>query len=535
LSTEKTSFLKSTGRFSIATIISRITGLLRETTLAALFGAGCGMDSFVAAFRIPNLLRDLFAEGALSAAYVPIFTDKLKKEGKYPAFQITSAVFSILIVVLGIIVILGVVLAPYYVKYYVSGFANDPAKMRLTVTLSQIMFPFLLLVAIAAAAMGTLNSLGRFGIPAVAPAAFNIITIIMALFFSQYFDPPILVLGVGVIVGGLGQLAIQMPQLRRAGYKFRFRLAFSDESVQQILKLLLPAALGVAAWQVNVVVGTIIASYLETGSIASLYYALRLMHFPLGVFGVALAAVSLPRLSSLVSSGDFKGAGEAQRYSSRMVIFLLLPSSAYLIGAAEAIVALAYQRGQFTWADTLDVSLALRAYAIGLVFFGLVRVTAQVFYAFKDTATPVKISLVAVATNIALSFLLMKQLSFAGLALATSISAIVNFSLLYYFSHKKAPTPDRLGLINYSAIIMLASGLAGLGAFGAMRFFLKSNGFGGFAGSTAAVFVSFMVSAVIYLIACRLMRVEELGQLLKLFSRKSEKSSGVSENGEHKS
>ena len=524
MSTEKTSFLKSTGRFSIATIISRITGLLRETTLAALFGAGSGMDAFVAAFRIPNLLRDLFAEGALSAAYVPIFTEKLKKEGQERAFEVTSAIFSILILVLGVIVILGIILAPYYVKYYVSGFSNDPAKMRLTIIMTQIMFPFLLLVAVAAACMGTLNSLGRFGIPAVAPAAFNIITIIMALLFSQYFDPPILVLGVGVVVGGLGQFGIQIPQLVRAGYKFHFRLAFRDEAVSRILKLLLPAALGVAAWQVNVVVGTIIASYLETGSIASLYYALRLMHFPLGVFGVALAAVSLPHLSALVSGGDLKGAGEAQRYSSRMVIFLLLPSAAYLIGAAEAIVALAYQRGQFAWADTIDVALALRAYAIGLVFFGLVRVTAQVFYAFKDTATPVKISLAAVATNIALSLLLMRPLSFAGLALATSASAIVNFSLLYFYSHRKTAAPDRLGLLRYSANIALAAGLAGLGAFGVMRLFQKFDGFGGLVGSLTAVTVTFMVSATVYFVICYLSGVDELRQVLRLFSRKSESS-----------
>jgi putative peptidoglycan lipid II flippase len=529
LSTEKTSFLRRTGRFSLATIISRITGLLRETTLAALFGAGAGMDAFVAAFRIPNLLRDLFAEGALSAAYVPVFTDKLKKEGREEAFKITSAVFSIQLLVLGCIVIIGIMAAPYLVKYYVSGFSDDPSKLHLTVVMTQIMFPFLLLVALAAACMGTLNSLGRFGIPAVAPAAFNIITILMALFLSQYFEPPILVLGVGVVVGGLGQFALQIPQLLKAGFRFHFRLAFKDEAVRRILKLLLPAALGVAAWQVNVVVGTVIASYLAPGSIASLYYALRLMHFPLGVFGVALAAVSLPQLSALVSSGDFKGAGSAQRFSSRLVIFLLLPSAAYLIGAAEAIVALAYQRGQFTWADTLDVSLALRAYAVGLVFFGLVRVTAQVFYAFKDTATPVKISIVAVATNIVLSLLLMRPLSFAGLALATSASAIVNFSLLYYFSHAKAPTPDKYGLFRYTAIISIASTITALAAFAVTKTMQGPGGFNGLKGSLIAVIISFILSSSVYLATCRILRVDELSQLINLLRLKKSSNRDVAE------
>jgi putative peptidoglycan lipid II flippase len=520
LSTEKKTLLQRTGRFSIATIISRITGLLRETTLAALFGASGSMDAFVAAFRIPNLLRDLFAEGALSAAYVPTFTHELKQEGKAKAFAVTSAVFSILLVVLGSIVILGILTAPYFVRYYVSGFSDTPDKLSLTVQMTQIMFPFILLVAFAAVCMGTLNSLGRFGIPAVAPAAFNIITIIAALYFSSFFDPPILVLSAGVVAGGLGQLAIQLPQLWKAGFKFRFRLALRDAAVRQILKLLLPAALGVAAWQVNVVVGTIIASYLEVGSISSLYYALRLMHFPLGVFGIALAAVSLPELSALVSSGDFKAAGEAQRYSSRMVLFLLLPSAAYLIGAAEAVVALAYQRGHFAWADTLDVSMALRAYAVGLVFFGLVRVTAQVFYAFKDTTTPVKISVSAVVTNIALSLVLMQPLKFAGLALATSMAAVVNFSLLYYFSHKKAPAPDKFGLARYSFIILIASLLAGLAAFGSVRLFWGPEGFGGLRISLLATLISAAAAGLVYFACCLLFKVVELRNLMELFSRR---------------
>lgn len=520
MSTEKTSFLKHTGRFSLATIISRLTGLLRETVLAALFGASGYMDAFVAAFRVPNLLRDLFAEGALSAAYVPIFTDKLRREGKEQAFLITSAVFSILTVALGIIVILGVVSAPYFIKYYVSGFANDPGKLELTVKLTRIMFPFLLLVALAAAGMGTLNSLGRFGIPAAAPAAFNIITIIAALYFSRFFDPPILVLGVGVVAGGLGQLAIQIPQLVAAGYRFRFRLALRDEAVRRILKLLLPAAMGVAAWQVNVVVGTIIASYLAAGSISSLYYALRLMHFPLGVFGVALAAVSLPRISGLVSDGDHAGAGAAQRYSSRMVIFLLLPSAAYLIGASEAVVALAYQRGVFTWSDTLDVALALRAYAVGLVFFGLVRVTAQVFYAYKDTATPVKISFIAVAANILLSLLFMGPFKFAGLALATSLSAVVNFSLLYLFSHRKAPAPDRFGLFRYSMQILIASAAAGLAAFWVSGMFMGLDGFNGLKGSSLATLFSAAAAGLVFFVICALLRVDELKNLRDLVRRR---------------
>jgi putative peptidoglycan lipid II flippase len=521
MSIEKKTFLKRTGRFSIATVISRITGLLREATLAALFGASGSMDAFVAAFRIPNLLRDLFAEGALSAAYVPVFTDKLKKEGKEEAFKVTSSVISILMLVLGILVIAGIFLAPYFVKYYVSGFSADLAKLNLTILMSQIMFPFILLVALAAVCMGTLNSMGRFGIPAMAPAIFNIITIAAAFSMLNLFNPPILVLAVGVILGGIGQFGTQLPQLFKLGYKYSFRFSFRDEAVAKILKLLLPAALGVAAWQINVVVGTIIASHLESGSISNLYYALRLMHFPLGVFGVALATVSLPELSSLVSAGDIQGAGASQRFSSRMVIFLLLPSAAFLIGASEAIVALAYQRGNFGFENTLEVSMALRAYAVGLIFFGLVRVTAQVFYSFKDTATPVKVSLVAVLSNIILSLLLMKPMGFSGLALATSLSAMVNFSLLYIFSAKKLPRPDRFGLLRYSLVIGSASLAAGVMAFVVSRIFMGPNGFDGLPGSFTAIILSALAAGIIYFILCWFFKVEELKQIIGIFGKKA--------------
>lgn len=474
------------------------------------------MDAFVAAFRIPNLLRDLFAEGALSAAYVPVFTDRLKRDGTQRAFLVTSSIFSILLVVLGIIVVLGVALAPYYIRYYVSGF-DDPARLELTIKLTRIMFPFILLVAFAAVSMGTLNALGRFGIPALAPAMFNVIMIISALFASTYFDPPIIALGIGAVVGGAGQFIIQLPQLLKTGYRFRFRLKFKDEPVRKILRLILPAAMGVAAWQVNVVVATVIASFLAVGSISSLYYALRLVHFPLGVFGVALAAVSLPEISAQVSSDDIQGAGATQRYSSRMVIFLLMPSAAYLLGAAEAIVSLVYQRGSFYWADTVGVAMALRAYAIGLVFFGLVRVTAQLFYAFKDTTTPVKISFAAVGVNIILSLLLMKPLKFSGLALATSIAALMNFSLLYYYSGKKAPRPDRFGLAYYAFKVSAASVISGLISFGIVKFFQSAEGFGGFRVALAAVLLSAAAAGLVYLLMCAVFKIDELKQIKKSF------------------
>jgi putative peptidoglycan lipid II flippase len=520
LSTEKRSFLRRTGRFSLATIISRVLGLFREVSFAAVFGAGGGMDAFVAAFRIPNLLRDLFAEGALSAAYVPVFTEKLKREGVRKAFLITSSVFSIVLAVLGLLVVLGILLAPYFVKYYVAGFGDDISQIELTVRLTQIMFPFILLIAFAAVSMGTLNSLGRFGIPALAPALFNAVMIFAALYLSRYFSPPILGLGFGAVLGGAGQFVIQLPQLFKNGYRYEFRMDFNDESVRKIFKLMLPAALGVAAWQINVVVATIIASYLEAGSISSLYYALRLMHLPLGVFGVALAAVSLPEISGLVATGDIPAAADAQRFSSRMVVFLLLPSAGFLVGASDAIIATVYQHGNFSFEDTVNVAMALRAYAVGLVFFGLVRVTAQVFYAFKDTKTPVKISFLAVGVNIVLSLLLIRPLGFAGLALATSLSAVVNFTLLNYNSHKKAPPPDRFGLLRYSLKILAASLVSGIIAYLVSHSILPGGPDIRFARALTATGVSLFAAGAVYIIICSLLNIDELSQLRKTITNK---------------
>jgi len=295
---------------------------------------------------------------------------------------------------------------------------------------------------------------------------------------------------------------------------------FNDESVRKIFKLMLPAALGVAAWQINVVVATIIASYLEAGSISSLYYALRLMHLPLGVFGVALAAVSLPEISGLVATGDIPAAAAAQRFSSRMVVFLLLPSAGFLVGASDAIIATVYQHGNFSYEDTVNVAMALRAYAVGLVFFGLVRVTAQVFYAFKDTKTPVKISFLAVGVNIVLSLLLIRPLGFAGLALATSLSAVVNFTLLSYNSHKKAPPPDRFGLFRYSMKILAASLVSGIIAYLVSHSILPGGPDIRFARAVTAAGASLFAAGVIYIIICSLLNIDELSHLKKTITNK---------------
>jgi len=469
-------FLKRMMRFSGSTVISRILGLVREQVMSHFFGAGVAVDSFNAAFRIPNLLRDFFAEGALSVAYVPVFSEKLKAEGKDKAFLLTSTVLTVLSAILGAISLVGIIIAPYIVRIIAPGFADTPGQMELTTTMTRIMFPFLAFVAAAAAVMGTLNCFGKFGLPALAPAGFNFASIIAGIFFRKYFDPPIVVMAWGATIGGVLQLGMQLPQLYRAGFRYRINFSLADKAVGNIIRLMGPAAIGIAAAQINIIVGTLLASLQPAGSISYLSYAFRLMHFPLGVFGVAVAAVSLPELSSLAAEGKTDVLFARYIRSCRTQLLFLWPSALFLIVAARPVCALIYQHGRFGWVDSINAAYALQAYCVGLLFFGLVRLAAQVFYAHKNTATPVKISILTVGINIILSLLLMKPLGFAGLALAPGISAAANFAMLAFSIRQKIGHPDYGSLIGHFLKITLAA------AAGSIAAFIIINKFGDFAG-----------------------------------------------------
>lgn len=468
----KDGFLKRSLRFSTSTVISRLLGLVREQVFSHFFGAGAAVDAFYAAFRIPNLLREFFAEGALSAAYVPVFSQRLKDEGKQKAFLLTSTILSVLLVILGIITVLGIIFAPYLVRVIAAGFGDTPGQLELTAALTQIMFPFLIFVAMAAAVMGTLNCFGRFGLPALAPVGFNIGLIAAGLFFRKYFEPPIIAMAWGALVGGILQLVIQIPQLYAIGFRFRFVFSFADRSVRQIIRLMGPAALGVAAAQVNIVVGTLLASFLQTGSIAYLNYAFRLMHLPLGVFGVAVATVSLPELSSLAAESNKDELLSRYIKSCKMQLSFLVPSALFLIVAARPICALIYQHGKFAWIDSVNAGMALQAYAAGLIFFGLVRLSAQVFYAHKNTATPVRIAAMSMVVNIIMMLILMQRLGFIGLALAPGIAALFNFSALAFSIRRKVGSPEYSDLFSHFIKVLVA------GALGAVVIYLILNYFG---------------------------------------------------------
>lgn len=424
---------RSAGSFGAATMASRVLGLVRDQVLAYYFGAGDAMDAFRVAFRIPNLARDLLAEGAMSAAFVPTFTRQLVQHGRERAWRLASSVLNTLVVATSALVLAGLVFAEPIVRLFASGFAEVPGKLPLTVQLTRVMLPFLPLVALAAVFMGMLNSLGHFFVPALAPAMFNVVSIAVAVAFVPVAPSlgvdPILVIAIGTLAGGLGQLAIQWPAARREGYRYRPVLEVRDEGLRQVLLLMGPGTIGLAATQVNVLVNTVLATGEGTGAVSWLDFAFRLMYLPIGLFGVSIAAASTPALSRLVAAADWPRMRTTVASAVGLMLSLNVPATLGLIVLAEPIVALIFEHGSFTAADTAATAAALRFYALGLVGYSVVRIVAPTFYALQRSRIPVAAAAASVAMNVALNVTLVQVMSYRGLALGTSLTALANAAL----------------------------------------------------------------------------------------------------------
>ncbi len=426
---------RNAGTVGAATMLSRVLGLLREQVMAVLFGAGLATDAFNVAFRIPNLLRDLFAEGAMSASFVPTFTHVLHERGEEESWALGRRLMSALLLVLLGICLVGWIFAPWLVRAFASGFARIPGKLDLTVTLTRVMLPFLPAVALAAVAMGMLNARGKFAIPALAPSLLNLGMIVVGVALipvCRHFElPPILAMAIGVLVGGLLQFVAQLPSLRGLGFRFGFEWPFGDPGVRRVATLMLPATIGLAATQINLLVSTQIASLLPQGSVSWLWYAFRLMQLPIGVFGVALATVSMPSLSRAAVQRDLPQLKSVLSATVRLVFLLTLPAALWLGVLSRPVISLLYEHGRFHWGDTVQTADALVMYCIGLPAFAAVGVLTRTFYALGETRVPVQASFVSVALNLALNLLFIGPLAFLGLqhrglALATSVTAIGN-------------------------------------------------------------------------------------------------------------
>lgn len=514
----KSSLIKSAGLVSGATAFSRVLGLVREQVMAYFFGAGMATDAFVTAFRIPNLLRDMFAEGALSSAFVPVFKDKAIKESTNDAFSLANVVISAVLVVVGLIVLLGIIVTPVVVYLMANGFTDTPDKFDLTVGLGRVMMVYLLLVSLSSLVMGMLNSFGRFGIPALSPAMFNLGTVLSVIFLYNYFDQPIYTLAIGVVVGGVGQVAIQLPSLLRIGYRFRFHLSFLDDGLKRVVRLLTPMIVGLSAGRINILLSTLIASFLMEGAMSYLNYAYRLMHFPLGVFAVALGTVALPKVSEIVARGEHDKLGRTFEEAIGANLFLVVPSAVFFAVMGREVIELIYQWGAFSTVSSERTALALMHYSYGLIGFAAVRVTVSFFYAFKDSRRPMKASMISVAVNLILYYPMVHLLDFAGLAAATSIAGLVNFILLLSWLPSLGIDVSmvRLGLKTLRILIAAVTAFY-IAQIVPYQFSLDPTTL---SGRILQVIVPLIVAGILYLLFCLILRVKELSLLKRFFIHK---------------
>ncbi|HVP06433.1 MAG TPA: murein biosynthesis integral membrane protein MurJ [Candidatus Acidoferrum sp.] len=513
----KKSLAQSVGVVAAGTAFSRVSGLLREQVMAYFFGAGMATDAFVTAFRIPNLLRDLFAEGALSSSFVPVFKDRLVHQSDKEAFQLADIVITAMMAVLGIVTLLGIAATPAIIYITANGYTHDAVKFGLTVNLTRIMWVFLPLVSISALVMGMLNSFEHFGLPAMSSAMFNVGSIVTVVLLYQFFDTPVYTLAIGVVIGGIGQIAVQIPSLWKIGYRFHFRLNLFDEGMKKMLKLFTPMMIGLSAGRINILVNTLLVSFLVEGSISYLNYAYRLMHFPLGVFAVALGTVALPRASELASKGDIDGLSKTFHETLNLNFFLTIPSAFVLAVLGRDLVELVYRHGAFSETHAANTALALLHYSYGLVGFAAVRTTVPVYYALGDARQPMKFSIFSVLVNMALYWPLMKLMNFAGLAAATSIAGLVNFGLLiYYLPSKGIPVANRSLLINLIKITV-ASAVAVTVAWLLPMDMVMSNR--GLWGRLVHSLVPLTVAGAIYIGLCLVMGIHEVTLLKRLYYR----------------
>lgn len=517
---------------SAAVAMSRITGLVREILLARLFGASVAYDAFLLGFRLPNLARDLFAEGALSSAFVPTFTEYLSRKGKTEAARLSNLVATATIVVLGAFCLAGAVLAPWLVSFFAPGFAQVPGKPELAARMTSIMFPFLLLVALAAQAMGVLNACNQFAVPATASTMFNVGSLCFGLILGYWAGgwlgiSPIEGMAWGVVLGGAMQLLWQMPSLWRAGFAYRPALDLSHPGLRHVFALMGPAILGGAAVQVNVLVNTNFASEIvdpvrgANGPVSWLAYAFRFMQLPLGLFGVAIASATLPAISRSFAADNLNEFRQTLSRSLGFVFLLTVPSSVGLAVLGRPMIAAIYEGGRFDAYDTRQTAVALTCYAIGLAGYSAIKVLAPAFYALGDSRTPMVVSFVSILINYSTVTLLLTytNLGHAGLALSTSCVAIFNFLALFLLMRRRIGGVYGVALVASTRRILAAGAVMGLSVAAISRA-LESHLAPSRWSSIAELAVCIPAGLIIYYGACRFQKVPELELAFKAVTRR---------------
>ena len=512
---EKRRIAKATGIMALATGLSRIAGLVRDMVVAAVFGAGYAADAFFVAFTIPNLLRRFFAEGSLTAAFVPTFAEVHHRDGIEASREIFRICWTLLLLVLTAVTLLGILASPWVVKLIGYGFVDVPGKLALTDLLNRIMFPYIFFVSLVALLAGVLNVQGHFLSPSLSPVLLNLAMIAAALWLAPLFSTPIVALAVGVLIGGVLQLLMQLPILYRHGFDLRLDFRFNHPTVRRVAKLMVPGIVGVAIYQINVVVTRLFASLLEEGTVSWLYYGQRLFEFPQGIFVVSLAQAVLPSMSRQLAAKDQEGFRESLRFSLALILLVTLPAALGMIFCAKAIYSLFFLGGAFTGHDVAQSATVLAWYAPGLVFVGISRVVAPTFYALQDTRTPVLVSFWTLLVSIGASLLLMQPMKHAGLALALTISSVFNALVLLWLLDRRLQGIALRSLFGFTVRLLpglLAMSLVAVGLLGLVDWQVK----GVFWQRLLLLLGAVTGGGIAYLAGCWLCRVSEVSKLLEL-------------------
>jgi putative peptidoglycan lipid II flippase len=513
----KRSTFRAAGVVGSFTLLSRVFGFVRDMVIANYFGAAAVADAFFIAFRIPNLLRRLTAEGALSAAFIPLFAKTLKTD-REEAFRLANNLLCTLTFFLVLVVTAGIIFSPALLSVIAVGFTDEPEKFELTVYLTRLLFPYLIFISLAALVMGILNTLNHFAAPAASPVLLNISIIVSVMLLRDLFSLPVYSLVAGVLAGGILQLGMQIPFAIRQGFKFFYLVDLKSKLLRKVLLLTAPAVLGFAVAEINMFVDTILASLLKEGY---LYYGNRLVQFPLGVFGIAMSTALLPTLSFQAGDNDLGKMAETISKSFRMVMLLIIPSTVGLIVMREPIINILFERGEFDSVSTANTGIALAYYSIGLLAFVGVKIFVSGFYALGDTKTPVKVATYAMIINIALNIILMGPLEHGGLALATSLSSFFNLAFLIIIIRKPLGKLDGKGILKSFTLLLAASAvMAGFLLAGWGWFF--PDGY-----TVTGLIVSIVPAAMIYFAVVWILRMEELHSIAGAVKRRFGKNNNA--------
>lgn len=515
---------KAAGIVGIAVMCSRVLGLAREMIFNALFGSGT-LGLFYTAFRMPNLLRDLFAEGALSTAFITTFSKKVAVEGDDSAWRLAHKIGTMTLVVMSGITLLGVVFSGQLVGLLAGGFTG--ADAALTAKLTAVMFPFILMVSLAAQVMGMLNAKNVFGWPAMASSFFNIGSVIGGVGVAWWLDPrfgpgALMGLAIGTLIGGFLQLVVQLPALWRVGYRPRFDFAWRDESVRAVLRLMAPAVIAASAVQINVMINTSFATHCEKGAVTWLNNAFRLMQLPLGLFGVAIGTVTLPLLSKTIALGNRDEFRSVLARGMRLAFVLTIPSSVGLMILARPIIGLLYERGASTPHDTAQAAAALQFYAIGLVGYSGLKVLSPAFYAIDKRKTPMLVSFVAIGINLLLNWFFTFRLGYGhrGLALSTGCVAMVNFFALYALMHRETRRLESRQMLMTLGKLTVASALLALVCAAAQRFAFPDPEQLGFTGKLVSLMATIGGGAAVFFAATHFLKIEEVQEITRMIARR---------------